>query len=144
MRAEQKSSSASVSQSGHHGLFSHNAAIKKHKRELFEVFLSQLLALSPQELLPGSRIQAGSSVLDRRPPPLPRSSVVTTNATDYARTRPDCIHFHSFTMGMPTDAVRGIFDTLGHSNGPIFLPITVNRHPPKRAHKGMCWVHDGN
>ena len=40
-------------------------------------------------------------------------------ANDYALTLSDPIQIRSYIMGTPTDAVGGVFDTLGHSNGPI-------------------------
>ena len=71
-----------------------------------------------------------------------KACVGSMTATNYARNWSDCMHFHLYVIRRPTDAVRGIFDALGHSNGPY---CTYYRGPdtPKRAYQGMCWVHEG-
>ena len=47
-----------------------------------------------------------------------KACVGSMKANNYARSRSDCMNFHSYIMGRPTDAVGGVFDTLGHSHGP--------------------------
>ena len=45
-------------------------------------------------------------------------------ATDYAWILSDCIHFYSYIIRRPTDAIRVVFHTHGHSNGPQHMSWT--------------------
>ena len=59
--------------------------------------------------------------------------VVSITATDYARTRSDCINFHSYIIRRPTDALGIVFDAVRNPNRPIVDPLLWPDHPKMSA-----------